>query len=277
MARSKQEIKFVYAVKSAAFPGLIKIGRTQNMRDRLSQLNTSCAPAPFVVVTVSQTLDYVRDERMAHDFFSSQRMEGEFFSVPESEVIDFFKTIQGKFDAESSQPLVADPAAEAKQKAQVQAFKLWYFCELAKLEKLERERNVSRVTQAELDSAQHQGPVAPILDDLRLKRKREQEDRLFDMEMEERELGLEERKLGLEERELGLEERKLGLEERKLQHNIKLIEQVSTAMRAINSLKDWANVDECTKMQATEHIKNILFNKMVAPPEYPSAAKRSCV
>jgi len=267
MTRSKQEVKFVYAVKSAAFPGLIKIGRTQNMRDRLSQLNTSCAPAPFVVVTVSQTLDYVRDERMAHDFFASQRMEGEFFSVPESEVIDFFKTIQGKFDVESNQPLVTDPAAEAKQKAQVQAFKLWYFGELAKLE---RERNVSRATQAELDSEQHQEPVAPILDDLRLKRKREQEDLLFDMKMEER-------KLGLEERKLGLEERKLGLEERKLQHNIKLIEQVSTAMRAINSLKDWANVDECTKMQATEHIKNILFNKMVAPPEYPSAAKRSCV
>ena len=108
-------MKFVYAVKSAAFPGLVKIGRTQDMKTRLSQLNTACAPSPFVVLAVSPTLDYVRDEKRAHEFFSLQRTEGEFFRVNEAQVTDFFKTIRESFDAElnqqSLQPQPNDPSS----------------------------------------------------------------------------------------------------------------------------------------------------------------------
>jgi hypothetical protein len=32
--------------KSPAFPGLIKIGKTEDFAKRLTQLNTACAPAP---------------------------------------------------------------------------------------------------------------------------------------------------------------------------------------------------------------------------------------
>lgn len=157
-----QQIKYVYAVKSAAFPGLIKIGRTQNMRERLSQLNVSCAPAPFVVVAVSPTLDYVRDEKMAHEFFSSQRRKGEFFSASESAVKDIFKTIQENFEVESSQPLVVDSAADTTRKAQDQVCRLLLF---STIQHLERVRNVSRVSHAELDSVQHQEPVELALDE----------------------------------------------------------------------------------------------------------------
>ena len=90
-------------------------------------------------------------------------------------------------------------------------------------------------------AALEQEPVAPVLDDLCLKRKREREDLLWDLEMAER---------------------KLALEERKLEHETKLIQHVNTSMGSINSLKDWANVDERTKMQAEDHIKNVLFNKL---------------
>jgi len=79
-----------------------------------------------------------------------------------------------------------------------------------------------------------QEPVDPVLDEFCLRRKREREDLLFDMEMAER---------------------KLALEERTLQH-------VNTSMRSINELKNWANVDERTKLQAEDHIKNLLFNKL---------------
>lgn len=88
-----------------------------------------------------------------------------------------------------------------------------------------------------------QEPVAPVLDDFCLKRKREREDQLFDMEMAER---------------------KLAFDERKLEHETKLIQHVSAAMGSINALKDWANVDERTKMQAEDHIKNVLFNNLAA-------------
>lgn len=101
--------KFIYAVKSDAFPGLIKIGRTQNVNERVSQLNTACAPSPFVVVTKSPTLNYKRDEKKAHEFFSDQRREGEFFEVDESQVKEFFQTIQELYAFEAQQMSLHPP------------------------------------------------------------------------------------------------------------------------------------------------------------------------
>lgn len=103
-------------------------------------------------------------------------------------------------------------------------------------------------------AALEQEPVEPVLDELCLKRKRERDDILFDMEIAER-------KLALEQSQLLLEERKAALEERK---EAKLIEHTAVAMKTINDLKSWANVDERTKLQAEDHIKNVLFNKLSA-------------
>jgi hypothetical protein len=86
-----------------------------------------------------------------------------------------------------------------------------------------------------------QNPVEPVLDDFCLGKKRERRDILFDME---------------------IAERKAALEERKLKHASNLIEHANTAMGAINALKNWANVDERTKLQTEDHIKNILFSTM---------------
>lgn len=83
---------YIYATKSAAFPGLIKIGRTEDVAKRLSQLNTSCAPAPHVIVAVAPSFDKVRDEKTAHAFFSDARREGEFFELGDAEVIFYFAT-----------------------------------------------------------------------------------------------------------------------------------------------------------------------------------------
>ena len=78
---------------SDAFPGLIKIGRTDDLNARLKALNTSCAPSPHHYVAVSQTFDNVRDEKMAHAFFESCRKEGEFFEVTVEEVQRLFHNI----------------------------------------------------------------------------------------------------------------------------------------------------------------------------------------
>lgn len=81
---------FVYATKSAAFPGLIKIGKTNDMTKRLSALNTSCAPAPHLVVASAPTFNNTRDERTAHAFFAEFRREGEFFAISEDTVKSYF-------------------------------------------------------------------------------------------------------------------------------------------------------------------------------------------
>lgn len=83
---------YIYATKSSAFPGLVKIGMTQDVSKRLSQLNTACAPAPHVIVTVAPTFDKDRDEKAAHTHFSNARREGEFFEISEAEVKDYFST-----------------------------------------------------------------------------------------------------------------------------------------------------------------------------------------
>lgn len=95
---------YIYATKSPAFPGLIKIGKTVDVANRLSSLNTSCAPAPHVIVGVAQTFDKDRDEREAHAFFSSARREGEFFKLEDKDVLDYFAThITAQYNTELAQ------------------------------------------------------------------------------------------------------------------------------------------------------------------------------
>ncbi len=90
MAEEMPQSSYVYGTRSEAFPNLIKIGRTINLAARLSSLNTGCAPAPHVIVAVAPTFDSIRDEALAHTFFSSARKEGEFFEVSQEEVRAFF-------------------------------------------------------------------------------------------------------------------------------------------------------------------------------------------
>jgi len=106
-AKQKHEMpqtNYVYAMKSPAFPGFIKIGKTQHVKQRLSQLNVSCAPAPHVVVAVAPSFDQSRDEKTAHAFFSDKRREGEFFELDDAEVVAFFAThITAQYNVELMQ------------------------------------------------------------------------------------------------------------------------------------------------------------------------------
>jgi hypothetical protein len=105
--KEKMEIpptSYIYATKSSAFPGLVKIGKTCDVANRMSGLNTSCAPAPHVLVAVAQTFNTDRDEKMAHAFFSEARREGEFFEIGEEDVIAYFTMhITAQYNAELSQ------------------------------------------------------------------------------------------------------------------------------------------------------------------------------
>ena len=98
-------ISYIYASKSAAFPGLIKIGKTQDVAQRLSQLNTGCAPAPHTVVAVATTFNKDKDEKEAHQHFAAFRREGEFFEVSELDVQTYFSLVTAKFHVDMNQRL----------------------------------------------------------------------------------------------------------------------------------------------------------------------------
>jgi hypothetical protein len=87
------EHQYVYATKSAAFPGLIKIGCTSNMQNRLSQLNTACAPLPHKVVSIVPSMNMHRDEFLAHEHFASKRKAGEFFELDDLDVKKYFTEV----------------------------------------------------------------------------------------------------------------------------------------------------------------------------------------
>ena len=104
ITHSMPQTSYVYATKSPAFPGLIKIGKTVDVASRLTSLNTSCAPAPHVIVAVAPSLDNERDEKAAHTFFSNARCEGEFFKLPDADVQNYFAThITAQYHAELAQ------------------------------------------------------------------------------------------------------------------------------------------------------------------------------
>jgi hypothetical protein len=95
---------YIYGTKSAAYPGLIKIGKTGDLRARVMNLKTATAPAPHVIVAVAPTFDSDRDETFAKTFLSERRREGEFFEINEAETSAFFATyITAKYNIELAQ------------------------------------------------------------------------------------------------------------------------------------------------------------------------------
>ena len=83
-------IQYVYATHCTAFPNRIKIGKTKDIKHRLSQLNVGCAPCKHKLIALAESFDNKRDERMAHVFFAEYRREGEFFEISAKQVKEYF-------------------------------------------------------------------------------------------------------------------------------------------------------------------------------------------
>jgi hypothetical protein len=81
---------WVYGTASDAFLEMIKIGRTQDLKERLASGNTFCAPAKHVVVAAVPSFDPIRDEKAAHAHFEEHRCGGEFFKVTKEAVQLYF-------------------------------------------------------------------------------------------------------------------------------------------------------------------------------------------
>ena len=92
--------KYVYAFHSEAFPGWVKLGKTNSTDARLKCANVFAAPSPFKLLAVAPTLDYTRDENRMHQHFAAQRGEGEFFKIGHDEACAFLNTIAESFQKE---------------------------------------------------------------------------------------------------------------------------------------------------------------------------------
>ena len=94
---AQSQTHHVYATYSTAFPGLVKIGRSANVKSRLSSGNTFTAPGlwpaatrcPHKIIAVAPTFYPKRDEKLAHAHFAQFRRSGEFFEISHEDVSRF--------------------------------------------------------------------------------------------------------------------------------------------------------------------------------------------
>jgi hypothetical protein len=107
--------------------------------------------------------------------------------------------------------------------------------------------NANAVSQAPLQQAYRaalaQEPVSPVLDNACLGQKRERDELMQDLELAERKLRLDEGRHRLEDSKRD-----------------KALEYVGRGVELMDSLKGRANIDERTKLQIEDHVKNIILS-----------------
>ena len=87
----------IYILSNPAMPGLVKIGKTTNLDDRMSSLYSTGVPVPFHRVYAKRVNNYSEVEKKLHLGLRSKRenMNREFFRIAEEEVINFLELIEG--------------------------------------------------------------------------------------------------------------------------------------------------------------------------------------
>lgn len=88
----------VYVLTNPAMPGYVKIGKTQNLQNRLKSLDKTNLPLPFKCVYAIEVQNYSGIEKLAHDAFSHARSRStrEFFEIDEQQVIAALMISGGK-------------------------------------------------------------------------------------------------------------------------------------------------------------------------------------
>lgn len=80
----------IYILTNEAMPGLVKIGYTQELVQRMRELSTpSGVPLPFECHYAAEVPDHVRVERLLHQLFSEHRVnpKREFFRIPPEKAV----------------------------------------------------------------------------------------------------------------------------------------------------------------------------------------------
>lgn len=88
----------VYCLENPAMPGLVKIGTTQDIEQRLRSLDNTSIPLPFVCVMAMEVDDAMETENLLHDVFSDQRVRPsrEFFEVDAERVAAALRLTRGR-------------------------------------------------------------------------------------------------------------------------------------------------------------------------------------
>ena len=88
----------IYIISNPAIPGLVKIGKTINLEERMKTLFSSGVPLPFRCVYAKKVKNYSEVERKLHKGLNSHRENPnrEFFRISEEEVINFLELVDGE-------------------------------------------------------------------------------------------------------------------------------------------------------------------------------------
>ena len=81
--------KIVYELSNPAMPGYIKIGKTDNLKERLRNLDRTSTPLPFQCEYAAEVNDADKVEKILHDIFVDKRVRSnrEFFEVDPQQII----------------------------------------------------------------------------------------------------------------------------------------------------------------------------------------------
>ena len=91
--RSKYE--YVYFIKYNRIPGVVKIGKSKDVKKRIQRMNTY-APYGVTLIGHIKTYDSERLEKMFHYKFSNLRQNGEWFQLDEEEVHNLLDEHNGR-------------------------------------------------------------------------------------------------------------------------------------------------------------------------------------
>ena len=88
----------IYILTNEAMPGLIKIGKTKNIKERLQKLDTTGDPLPFKVHYAIEVEDYEQKEKFLHRGLSKFRVRTnrEFFKFEPEDAMALLQAIGGK-------------------------------------------------------------------------------------------------------------------------------------------------------------------------------------
>ena len=88
----------VYILSNPSLPGLVKIGHTTDIKQRLSHLFNTSVPTPFKCIYAKKVENYKEVERKLHKGLNKDRVNQnrEFFRIPEEDVINFLELIPGE-------------------------------------------------------------------------------------------------------------------------------------------------------------------------------------
>jgi len=80
---AKREMVIVYILINEAFPKYVKIGKTENLKNRMKQLDTTGVPLPFECYYAVEVLNSSDIEKHLHHAFDTFRVRGsrEFFEM----------------------------------------------------------------------------------------------------------------------------------------------------------------------------------------------------